>query len=138
MSMGITRHGIEHFYLKGKEDHDFVPRKALVEAVGLIDEAYEEIRKTGNFTYETLVRIQPRKDLEECRIMIATKDGNALHKTGIHPIIEGEPIIVGGMSNDFYIGNALYSCFISVYFPKEYLREMTEEESKKYNRGDNK
>jgi hypothetical protein len=131
--VGITKSGLEFMYLKRKENSLFVPREALVRAVELIEEEYEDSSKYNKYVYQTLKRIETWKKYDERKLMIVKNSSIvAFHLTGSYTLVEGEPISIQQESKNFYFGMGYYSSFMDVLHLKESLREPTEEEIKKY------
>jgi hypothetical protein len=130
--VGVTRHGLDFFYLQDKKNVETVPRKALIEAIELIDEAYKEKEVYSKYIYEMIEQIHPMIKLADNKLMIVAADGSGIHLTGLYTHIKDEPISVSEAGDFFYRGIGYYSNFLGVFYPRESLREPTEEEIEKW------
>ncbi len=128
--MAITRHGLEHFYLQG--DEQSVPRKALVEAIELIDQLSQQRDLFGEQVYRTMEKIHPMQELTQSKLMMVTENGHGIHLTGCYLLIKDEPVFVYEKGDFFYRGMGYFSSYSSVFYPTDSLREPTQEEVEKW------
>lgn len=130
---GLTKHGLKSFYLDNERYKENVLHEALERAIEIIEDEQNLSSEFARYVYNILQKIEPMTRYDESRRMVVKESNTTgIHLTGGYPLIKDEPISIWGESNNFYCGIGYYSRFMDVYYPKETLREQTQEEIEKW------